>query len=217
MKKSVLIAIVAAVLVVGGAAAFFLTREDSSTNNNETGTQDTTPAENGAADTSQEFAPLSTEGRDFSATITVNGDTSGTFEQDGDKTRFASTVDGQRGEFIYTPDATYSCTEGECFKFPNDSDAADGFDTDDYEFSESDLEKLRTDAKYEGRKDCPAGTCDVWTVTDEGTTSSVYIDTKTRLISQVEGTYDGDVTKIVFEYRDVIIEVPANAQEFPGL
>lgn len=215
MKKPVLIGIIIAFLLGGGTAAYLLSRDgkkdktqtDSQTSNNQTA---------GGND----FAPVSTKGLDFSATLTMSGSqgtSSARLEQDGDKTRYVSTQDGQETQIIYTPDAYYSCTGGQCFKFALSQSSNIGVDVSAYEYDASEIANFRNTAAYKGKQDCPAGSCDVWSVTVGAGTSTLYVDAKTKRISQVESTQDGTTTKIVYDYKDVTIDIPENAQTIPSL
>jgi hypothetical protein len=64
---------------------------------------------------------------------------------------------------------------------------------------------------------CPAGTCDVWSVVDENDhESTIYIDVQNNRVSQVESRDETSDIKLVYEYRDVTITPPENAQEIPA-
>jgi hypothetical protein len=210
MKKPVIIGIIVALLIGGGAAVYVLTREDK-----KDGAETSSQTNNGQTAGNSDFAPVSTKGMDFSATLTTaspQGSTSAKIEQDGDKTRYVATQDGQEIQIINTPDAYYSCTGDQCFKFALSQSGNSGVDVGSYQYDESEISNFRNTAAYQGKKDCPAGTCDVWSVTVGTGTSTLYIDTKTKRISQVESTQSGTSTKIVYDYKNVTIDIPANAQ-----
>lgn len=211
MTRPVLIGVAAAVLLVGGGAAYMLTKDDDSPS------QKSSTSQNPQTDNS--FDPRSTEGLEFKATITTTKDGSSiqsTLEHDDKShTRYVSNLGGQQTEIIYTADAYYSCQGGSCVKFSISQVANTGFDPGTYTYDQNELASYRNGASYKGRQSCPAGTCDVWSVSAGGMTSTIFIDTKTKRISQVEGSTGGATSKIVYEYTDVTINVPANAQTLP--
>lgn len=206
--------IAAGVIIVGGGAAYMLTRED-----------DSAPAGSSqeAGDASAaSFNPTSTEELEFKATIATQKDgqtMTATLEHDDqNRSRYVSNLGGQQTEVIYTNDAYYTCQAGgTCIKFPISQSANSGFDPSAYNYDQSELAGF-SDRSYKGKKDCPSGTCDVWEVTAGGFTSTLYIDSRTKRITQVEGNIAGANSKIVYDYTDVTITVPANAQEInvPG-
>jgi hypothetical protein len=213
MTRSVIIGAIAVVLLGGGAAAYILTKDDDKNATNNT-SQQSQNGQSGAA-----FNPASTEGLEFKATITTQNAgqaTKATLEHD-DKgnNRYVSSSGGQQTEIIYTSDAYYSCQGSNCTKFPVSQSSSSGFNPGDYTYSESKLAGYRSGSTYKGKQDCPSGTCDVWSVTAGGVTSTLYVDTDTGYITQVESTVNGATSKIVYEYTDVTINVPANAQTVP--
>lgn len=219
MSRSAIVWIVGILVIAGGVGGYFVTRDG---NDNDSSSQTSSSLNNnGQSSGDKSFAPVSTEGLAFAATITTSGE-AGTneakIEYDGkEKTRYSATKDGQQSEIIYTADTYYFCASGSCIKYPISQSGASGFSPGDYQYDETELGNYKNNASYKGRQDCPAGTCDVWAVSNEGVISSIYIDTDTKRISQVEGSQNGTTTKIVYEYKDVSIEIPANAQEAPGI
>lgn len=210
MTRPVLIGVVAAVIIVGGAVAYTLTKEDKD-KPSQTNSQN--------ANDQASFAPESTEGLEFKATITTtSGSTStqATIERDDkNNTRYVANQGGQQMEIVYTSDAYYSCQGANCVKFPISQSSNSGFDPSAYTYDQSKLAGYRNGSSYKGKQSCPAGTCDVWSVNAGGATSTIYVDTDTKRISQVESGQSGASSKIVYEYTDVTINVPANAQTLP--
>lgn len=208
MTRPVLIGVVAAVLLIGGGAAYTLTKDDDSPSQSSSGSQNT------QSDAS--FAPQSTEGLEFKATITTTSggnSTQATLEYDDKKnTRYVANTGGQQMEFIFTSDTYYSCQGGNCVKYPITQASNSGIDPSTYTYDQNELAGYRTGSSYKGRQSCPAGTCDVWSVNTGGTTSTIFIDTNTKRISQVEGSQGGATSTIVYEYTDVTINVPTNAR-----
>ncbi len=212
MKKLLIAVVVIAIL---GGGAYFATKGDKDTNQNQANTQ--TPATNQPSGSSN-FSPVSTEGLDFVATVTTTtkaGTSTAKLEQDGSKTRYTIETSGQTSQFIYTKDTYYSCSGGQCFKYPISQSSSSGVDVKSYQYDKTQLDNLKKTAAYQGKKDCPAGTCDVWSVTIAGATSTLYLDSNTQRISQVETAIGANKTKIAYEYKNVSVTVPANAKTFP--
>src|SRR5690606_5473649 len=132
------------------------------------------------------------------------------------RSRMVGERDGTRFETIFTSDAFYSCEGDNCIKFPVTQSQSAPFQPGEYVYEEGDIDDLSDMANYKGRGDCPAGTCDIWEVTEDGTTSELLLDSNQR-ISQVRGTYDGSTVTITYEYKNVTIDIPANAQTIPTL
>jgi hypothetical protein len=209
MTRPVLIGAIVVILLGGGAAAYVLTKDDDKSPQ--------TTSQNGSGSNASAFDAVSTEGLEFKATITTaaeGGTMEATLEHDDkNNTRYVSNIGGQQTEVIYTSDAYYTCQgAGNCTKFPLSQTSNTGVNPSDYTYDQSKIADYRNNANYKGKQDCPAGTCDVWSVSAGGVTSTIYIDTDTKRISQVESTIAGATSKIVYEYTDVTINVPTNAQ-----
>ena len=117
-------------------------------------------------------------------------------------------------EIIYTSDAYYACQGDNCVKYPISQSSNSGFDPSAYTYDQAKLASYTSPAN-KGQQSCPSGTCDVWEVSAGGYSSKLYIDSDTKRITQVESTVAGKTSKIVYEYKDVSITVPANAQTIP--
>lgn len=210
MTRPVLTGVVIAVIIIGGAAAYTLTKEDK-----------TQPSQNSTQNANDQasFAPQPTEGLEFKATITTSGAgaaTQATIERDDkNNTRYVATTGGQQMEIIYTSDAYYSCQAGSCVKSPISQSGNSGFDPSAYTYDQNELAGYKNSSSYKGQQNCPAGTCDVWSVNAGGITSTIYVDTDTKRISQVENSINNATSKIVYEYTDVTINIPANARTMP--
>ncbi|MCA9332960.1 hypothetical protein KDA00_03735, partial [Candidatus Saccharibacteria bacterium] len=166
-----------------------------------------------------EFRPIPTSGLSFKATITTtSGDDTYTgimqYDHESGNVSYASETEGQKTLTIYTSDAYYLCsTETECIKYANNQIGANSFNPDNYQYTDEDFTDFKNSAHYEGKKECPAGTCDVWKVTKDNIDTMIYLDVETMRISQVEGSTPTGSSKIVYEFMDVRVEPPANAQE----
>lgn len=213
MNKRMMIAAIAALILIGGGV-FFATRGDDNKKASTNSPQGSTSQQsNGSAS----FSPVSTEGLAFSAAISVDGKDSGTIQSDGKgKISYSSTQAGQNIRIVYTSDAYYSCTGDTCYKYSTSTSSGASFNPSDYQYTNDQLSGYKSGAVNKGRQSCPAGTCNVWSVTVNGATSSIFIDTKTSRISQVESAISGKTTKITYVYKSVTIDVPANAQSLPS-
>ncbi len=212
MKKIIIIILAAAVLVGGGAVFFSLTGGNES---------DTDQAANTAPEQPEAFEALPTSGLSFAATFSGTAEGKqfqALMEYDGKEVIRYTTTDGdQKLVTVYTKDTYYMCqNDNSCIKMPLGANSQTGFNSDTYQYTEQELADFKSNSTYEGKKDCPAGTCDTWKTQKDGFETRIYIDTDTKRISQVESTNGTDSSKIVYEFKDITIELPANAQELPA-
>jgi hypothetical protein len=213
-KKSASIIIL--LLLIVGVAAWQLTKK--SPNNAVT----TTPPSSAPTSSSNAnvFNPLATSGSSYQATITTTaaGTTSNAtmaFDKNTGNVQYTGSAGGQNISIVYTKDAYYLCqTATTCIKYATGQGAA-SFNPASYEYTDAQLAGYRAGASYHGKQSCPAGTCDVWQVTNAGYTSSLFVDTKTKRISQVQATTAASTSKIVYSYQNVSVTVPANATTAP--
>lgn len=217
MKKFLPLIIVLLILI-GGGAAVLLTRDDdkkdnatSSNNSNQTKT------------TAGAFDALPTTGTSFVATITStnNGksvESKMEYDQKNDAVRYTTAIGDSESSYVFIDDAYYICqSASKCFKYPASQGSTSGFDRKAYEYSNDELAGFKNTSVDGGEGACPAGTCRIWKVANGGYESSVYIDTKTKRISQVESTSAAGSSKITYEYTDVTVTAPKNAQELPQI
>ncbi len=216
MKKVLIIVAVVLVLAGGGAGAYYLlSRDDAQPSTEATQTQP-------ASETSTTgFAPASMEGVPFEATITVEGEgktIESVMKFDGKgNSEYVAVQDGKRITMFFTEDFYYMCTNATtCFKYKITNGDTGSVDPSQYEFTEEDLNNMRATATYKGQQACQASTCDVWESTEGTTTVNIYIDTTTKRISQAITQTDRGTSTMVFEYKDVTVDVPKNAQELPS-
>ncbi|MDZ7786253.1 MAG: hypothetical protein U5L95_03990 [Candidatus Saccharibacteria bacterium] len=214
MSKGMIIGIIVAVLGIGGSVAYFVTRNNGEESGSQTTAQeDEQSAESGDAPT---FDPAATSGQDFVATM--NGTTTegeefnGEIEYDSNgSTHFTGTTAGEQVEFYTTANRYVLCTAGNCFEYGDQSSLPS---TPDYNYNEEDFSDFRDTANYQGRQSCPAGTCNVWEITEDGTTTTVFI-TDDQTVSQAKTSGTGGEFTITYEYRDVNISLPQNVQSVP--
>ncbi len=215
------VGIIVAVVVVGGAGYFFTQRGSDPSESNASNAEQNSN-EQSTVDVST-FDAVPTSGTSFSATITsksADGKTTQAvmeYDKSTGNTSYSSQDDGKTFKMVYTKDAYYMCQDGDtCIKYPLNGVGDNSFDPSTYEYTDAEIEGFRNTAVDAGEQDCPSGKCYVWKVTENGYESSVFIDTKTKRIVQVEGTSEGTTSKIVYEYKDVSVVPPANAQEIPS-
>ena len=224
MNKNLIIGLVAGVVVVGAGAAYIVTSggEDETNNNSQT-TESTNNSQQESTD-GQTFNPANTIEQDFVATFTTQsdgGEISATvnYDKDSSSWQYVTTTGDQDAEFIITADAYYSKLDGQWVKLPSSGDAATGFDTKQLELSDSEVTAFQERASYKGEASCPAGTCDLWEVENyEGAEKiSFYLNKDTNTMSQLVTVANGATSTITYEYKDVTVEVPENAQTLPSL
>lgn len=214
MKKK-LIAVVALVLVLGGGAAVYLSKNNKSDNASSSNGQSS-----GASNsTSNQFNAVPTTGS-FKATITTqtdSGQTETVMEHDPDQniTKVTGTANGQSYTYYYTSDAFYMCqTDDSCMKYASGTNFANVFDPSTYEYDQGQLDAYKNTSIYQGEKDCVAGTCNVWQVTNSDDYQfTMYVDKATQRISQVESTTGTTKSSIVYDFSPVSITLPTNVTE----
>lgn len=224
-KKMIIGALILAILLIAGAAAYITSQdEDQSAKEENQSTQQEIDNQNANNQNQAEnFDVASTEGLSFVSTISTTSEgktTTATMEYDKTtgSVRYTSQAEGQDLVMIYTKDAYYMCQTAEtCIKYPTSQGDTSGFDSDSYQYSENELNDIKSSAFYQGQKDCLSGTCDVWKSTLGDYESLMYIDAKTKRIVQVESTSAAGSSKITYEYKDVSIVPPTNVQTIPGL
>jgi len=219
------IGILVALLVIGAGTFAYFAAQDTPDNNEESSNSQNQSASNGQ-EALATFDPVLAEGVSYVATISGTSEgqpVQGTIESDGQgNSKFSFSQGEESGDLYLTSEATYSCSKNEgCVKFDRTNGNTNGFDEalnpSRFDYSEEDFKSFKDQATYEGRQSCPAGTCDTWTVVDEqGYESKIYLDDSNR-VSQVEGKDETSNITLTYEYRDVTITPPANAQEIPSL
>lgn len=215
MNRNIVIFSVIGLLVLAGLVYVFT--RDSEGNDTTTGNNTEQTEQTGESDVNKAFAPLDMTETEFEATVEGTDTDGNSYEMllqyDGEgRSRMSGEQNGTRFETIFTADAFYSCQGENCVKFPVTQTESAPFQPGEYVYQDEDYDTFRDNANYLGRQDCPAGTCDVWEVTEDGYTTKLYIDDNQR-ISQVKGDdgSGGEVT-ITYEFKDVTINIPANAQ-----
>lgn len=215
-KKLAILVIV--VIAATGVIGYVGLRSKDNAKNAVTGTSN---KPNSEKSTGNVFDALGTNGMSYVATITTtSGDKSvaGVMESDA-KTgaiRYTATTNGKEVQMIYTKDAYYICqTVDKCYKYPLGQGSA--FDPKNYSYDASKIAEIKNSVKSLGTSNCPTGTCSVWQTTSGNYQGKVYIDAKTKRIVQAENTTSTGTSKIVYDYKDVSVTAPANAQELPTM
>ena len=217
MSGKIIGLIIAGLLLVGGVV--YVINESDSTNNSGLTTNESSEQQSNSDSGEAEFNPVANSNEAFKATITgtSNGEEfSAVLEYDGEGNgRFsASSQDGET-VFYYTQDGFISCQMDTCYRLPTDGPTP--FSIGEYTYTEEDFDDFKDNATYLGKQDCPAGTCDVWQITEEGVETKIFLNSSDRRISQVIGALDGETTTIVYEFGDVNITIPENIEEIPNI
>lgn len=215
MKK--IIPVIAGVVVVISGAAIILTG-----NNNKT--SDSTKSAGSNSNQSTVFDAQPTAGASFSATMTT-ADSKGVKTMDGlmefdaktGLSKFTGKIADQTMTMIYSKDAYYMCqAETECFKYSTAQSSSSGFNPNNFQYDSTKLTGYKTNAKSVGTESCPSGSCSVWIV-DNATNTKMYIDKKTKRVSQFMSSTAEGSTKVVYNYKDVSITIPQNVKDISNL
>ncbi|MGZ6004744.1 MAG: hypothetical protein ACXWLH_01190 [Candidatus Saccharimonadales bacterium] len=213
-KKKLLIGLIILLLLAGVIIAIVASggKDKKSTNSSTTGNS------HQAKTSANTFSALSTDKHSFKATISSDGNVQGSITSDGKgNISYTATTNGVTTKIIYTADAYYLCSgSSTCIKYPRSSSTASAFNPSDYLYTADKLSTYKTSSTYKGTQSCPAGSCDVWSVTNSGATSTLFVDTKTHFVSQVESTVAGKTSKVVYDYTNATVEVPAKFQTLPN-
>lgn len=217
MKKNqiILVAGVVALLIIGG---LFLTKgssgEKSSSNKNNSNV-------NSSKSSDGAFSAVATTDLSFVATITSQvGDKTYTQTMESDAKnkaiRYISNAADEKMTFIYTQDTYYMCMSADkCYKYKLGEGSGATFDPSSYQYDSSELDNYKNTSISAGKKSCKAGTCDAWKIKSGEYESLVLIDQKTKRVSEVQSNSIEGSSSIVYEYKDVNVEIPANAEEVP--
>ncbi len=219
-KKSVIMLIVLVLILVGGAAAYFVNK-----NNNDEQAQQAAQAAQAAKtkETANTLSAASTSGMPFVATVstTTSGGqkVNGVMSSDGDgNVSYAYKADGKDVSLIYTADAYYLCNGTDtCIKYPSSSTSGSGFDPSAYQYDSNRIASLKDTAAYKGQQTCPGGggTCDVWSVSSAGATTTMYVNASTKKIAKVTTATATSSSDITYEYKNVTVAAPANSVTLP--
>ena len=218
-SKNIVIGVAVAALVAGGA--YFALGRGDDTSNSDTSTNTSVSTEQASSD-APSFSPKSTENISFSATFESEGEKAednlvGTLKNDGKGSFQFSATTADSGEvemYMLSDGSVVSCQSGLCFKSPVNTQT--DIDRSDFTLSDDEISKYQSTANYDGTASCPAGTCNVWSYTDEeGALTKVFVSRDTNLVSKLEASDAASKISMVFTYEDVTITVPANVQEIP--
>lgn len=218
MSRNLVIgALVAGVLVLGGGAFYVSNRNNGSSSGSQ--------ATNNKASSNPSFDALSPTDESYVATITTTdaeGKTSQAsmeYDKQSGNVKYSATSNGETVSFVYTSDAYYVCQkDGTCIKYPNNGiGGGSAFDPTTYQYTGDELNGWKSTSSYQGEQSCPAGSCDVWQVEESGSKLTFYISDDKR-ISKVETVQsDGSKSSLTYDYKNVTVTQPANAQEIPSV
>jgi hypothetical protein len=215
MSKNAMIGMIISLVLVGGGVFFFLNRDDSGSSNSESSQSASEVAENNSNNENPTFEPLATTDESFVVELETSSEGTpfvGTISYDGNgNSLFEGTFNDDELKFYDVDGKFISCQNDICFALP---DGQNGVDRSTYEFDAETINDFRNDAVYAGKADCPAGTCDKWTVNNQVVDTVFYVSEDGR-ISKAEGTTGGSTFTAVFSYEPVTITAPENVREFP--
>jgi hypothetical protein len=213
--------VVGAVIVVGGVA-FAATQGGESDNSNSA----TTQTEGSTESDSTAFNPVNTMESDFVATFTISSNDSEEissvveYDADGKTWQTTTNADGQEVKALITDDAYYTYANDQWLKLPKtEASSASGLNPEDYEVTADELTEFQNVLQYKGEASCPAGTCDLWEAENyQGNDMiSFYVNKSDNTINQIVTKTIAGTSTIVYEYKDVTIEVPTDVREVPQL
>jgi len=213
MNKNTIIALIVAGVIAIGGLAYYFTKDTADTGSNN---KDSTLQTDGS--------PAFPE-RLFTYPVTMNGSTNnpstpeqnGTFivrMQDENTWEMELTTPGGEAKFIYTADSTYiqNPEDGSWIKSPTTGTSP----LDQVGFDDEEIQDYKNNATYQGKQDCPAGTCDVWAWTDpedNDNTATVKVDSSGR-ISKVTSINEETTVTFTYDYdSSVNITIPENTQD----
>lgn len=223
MNKTQKVILAVLVVVLLGAIGFFmLTMNDSDVDNarlnNEASTESSEDASFASSDEQKTFEAIATTGESFVVQLEAE-DTendvpySGTVSYDGQGNYL---LDGQfkndRLRFYQINDTFISCQNETCYSLTT---GENGVDASTYTYSQETIQEYSNYAKYVGRSDCPAGTCDTWNVAKEGEIDATIYVADDGKISKAEGTSNSTSFVALFTYQPVTIQEPENVIESP--
>lgn len=215
MKRNIIIIIAIIVLIGIAVGAIFFLQNDSS--EDDTGTSQ---AEQSGSVQSEVFNVAATSGSAFVATMngtTTDGTTyTATIQYDGNQNSYyVGTFQDEQFELYALEQRFITCSQGQCIESPVASSGIP-ISSDQYEYSEEDVNAYREGALFLGNQNCPAGTCKVWGIEREGYSGKLFVDSSGR-ISRAEWNGAEGSFSIDYEYRDVIITPPENVLTIPNV
>lgn len=211
MNRNLLIGlIIAGILAIGGLGYYLSNNSDDDTTNTETAQTDGSPL----FPSELIHYPVTMNG---TSTNPDNPESDGTFKismQDENTWEMELTTEEGTGRFIYVADATYiqNPDDGSWIKSPSTGDSP----IDNVGFNNDDIAGYQENATYQGKQNCPAGTCDTWSWTNPenpAETATIKVDSQGR-ISEVSAVSDGNTVLFTYDYdTPVNIEIPADFVE----
>lgn len=214
-----LIGLIILVLILGSVGAYvLLNNDDNSTENSANTEANLSQSENSENSDTPGFVASTSFSDSFVATI--NGTTDGEefnaqLEVDSaGNGHFTSSQGDTVVDFYFTEDRYINCQDTECYELPNGNNTVD---ITQYTYTDQQFAAFKDKATYKGVQDCPVGTCDVWNVVENDLSTDIYISKSDQRISQIIGTKNNDSTNIVYDFKNVTINIPTNVQTIPGL
>ncbi len=224
-KKGYLVGLVVVLVVAAGIGYYFYNQNQQDKENAKKAAAANAAVNNQTTTTKKAvFAPATTEGVPFVATVkTTTGDkqVSGVMTSDGQgNISYATQAEGKNMTLVYTKDSYFLCMgESQCVKYPKTSSSSSGFDPGSYEFDGSKINSYKDSSSYKGQQACPGssgGTCDVWSVTNGGATTTLYVDSASKRIAKVTTVSGTTSSEATYEYKNATVVVPTNYTTLPS-
>lgn len=218
-KLNLVIATAVSVAVLGVVGYFVLQNNtDSNTMVNTAESDIAEQSTNQSGDTAV-FDVLSTSDRSFEATMTGRAEREFTalmlYDGAGNSSYSADYGEGQFTMYRFGTEHISCYNSAGCFRLP-DTDGDGNASEVKYDYSQDEINDFSKNATYHGTAACGDENCSVWEVASDGFSGTFYIDSNKR-IKKVESDRDGISWTIVFTYKSVTIERPANVIDSPLL
>lgn len=224
-KKPLIIGVIVVLLVAAGVGYYFYNKNQDEKKAKQQAAVQNLQDQQAAAkqQTKDTLNALSNSGQPFVATVKSNAggkDITGVMTSDGQgNTSYVYQADGKNITLTYTKDAYYLCSEGsQCLKYNLSSSSTSVFDPSAYQYDNTKLDNLKNAAAYKGQQDCPSpatGTCDVWSVTNGGATTTMYVNSSTKRIAKVTSVSGTTSTDVTYEYKNATVAIPTNFTTIP--
>lgn len=229
MKRKLIIAmaIVLALLALGGTLWIVKGKDkkntssssqDNSQSNQESSQKSSKQSPKQSSSSQTTFNPQPLTDIEFAASLTSaasNGSSiSANMEYDKDTNawRYAGQSGGSAIEAIYTTDAYYIKMGESWMKLPPEQ-GTQTFNPGQYKYDQSSIKDFQSKVQNKGQQSCPAGTCQVWEVSNYQGNDKItfYTDISSNRISQVITESSAGKNTIIYTYKDITVTAPANA------
>ncbi len=218
--KKVAIGVIVAIVVIGAVLWVLTSRKDKNTSQN---TQSAQSQQQTPSASTDNFNPQPLDNMDFTATLTTTTPNGGSvnasveYDKDTNAWHYSGQSNGSTIEAIYAPDAYYLKMNESWMKLPL-TQASQSFNPSQYKYDQASLKDFQNKVQNKGTGECPAGTCQIWEITDYQSNDKItfFVDKKTNRISQIVTEAAGGKNTITYSYKDASVQIPENATVAPG-